>query len=98
MGFGITDQVVQRCISQAHSRSLQPQTPKGLEEKELTALTANKGLSFSYTPKRVEPVPVPDEQVVVAGEPYHSDKEPVLPRTSRLDHESDEKSQVGAGR
>ncbi|KAL5547131.1 hypothetical protein UlMin_006818 [Ulmus minor] len=72
--------------------------PKGLEEKELVALAANKELSFRYTPKPVEPVPVPEKQVIVAGEPSHSDKEPVLPRTSRLDQESDEKSLVGAGR
>ncbi|CAN4109307.1 unnamed protein product [Withania somnifera] len=31
---------------------------KGLEEKELLALAANKDLSFAYTPKTEEPVPV----------------------------------------
>ncbi|XP_006351368.1 thioredoxin-like 1-1, chloroplastic isoform X1 [Solanum tuberosum] len=36
--------------------SLEP--VKGLEEKELLALAANKDLSFAYTPKTEEPMPV----------------------------------------
>ncbi|KAJ6974956.1 hypothetical protein D5086_024453 [Populus alba] len=48
---------------------------KGLEEKELAALAANKDLSFTYTPKKVQPAPVPaaEEEVVPATAPSHSD-------------------------
>lgn len=71
--------------------------PKGLEEKELLALAANKDLSFNYTPKPVEPAP--EEQLVVAeAESSSSNKEPVLPRTSRLPQDSEEKTLVTAGR
>ncbi|WMV52624.1 hypothetical protein MTR67_046009 [Solanum verrucosum] len=38
---------------------------KGLEEKELLALAANKDLSFAYTPKTEEPVPVALQEVMV---------------------------------
>ncbi|KAM1108844.1 hypothetical protein EV2_008627 [Malus domestica] len=40
---------------------------KGLEEKELLALAANKDLSFTYTPKPTEDVPA-KEEVIVAEE------------------------------
>ncbi|KAL3357388.1 hypothetical protein AABB24_017877 [Solanum stoloniferum] len=43
--------------------SLEP--VKGLEEKELLALAANKDLSFAYTPKTEEPVPVALQEVMV---------------------------------
>ncbi|KAF8007381.1 hypothetical protein BT93_K1399 [Corymbia citriodora subsp. variegata] len=48
---------------------------KGLEEKELLALTANKDLSFNYTPK---PVPVTEQEEAVA-EPVVSPAHPDLP-------------------
>ncbi|KAL7596468.1 hypothetical protein Lser_V15G28739 [Lactuca serriola] len=49
---------------------------KGLEEKELVALGANRDLSFVYTPKEVTPpVPVPISAVSVSG----SLSEPSLP-------------------
>lgn len=71
--------------------------PKGLEEKELLALTANKDLSFNYTPKPVEPVPA--EQVVVAeAGQSSSNQEPVLPRTSWFSQDSKERTLVTAGR
>lgn len=71
--------------------------PKGLEEKELLALAANKDLSFNYTPKPVEPVLA--EQVVVAeAESSSSNREPVLPRTSGFARDSEEKTLVAAGR
>lgn len=38
--------------------------PKGLEEKELLALAANKDLSFNYTPKTEEPVLVTSQEEV----------------------------------
>ncbi|GLT31848.1 hypothetical protein SLA2020_065560 [Shorea laevis] len=42
--------------------------PKGLEEKELLALAANKDLSFNYMPKPVQPVRIPaKEEISVAG-------------------------------
>lgn len=37
---------------------------KGLEEKELLALAANKDLNFTYTPKPVEPEPEPKSEPV----------------------------------
>ncbi|VFQ91074.1 unnamed protein product [Cuscuta campestris] len=37
---------------------------KGLEEKELLALAANRDLSFNYTPKQEEPLYVPSQAVV----------------------------------
>ncbi|CAB4285756.1 unnamed protein product [Prunus armeniaca] len=39
---------------------------KGLEEKELLALAANKDFSFNYTPKPVEAVPTPAKEVIVS--------------------------------
>ncbi|GMI79094.1 atypical CYS HIS rich thioredoxin 4 [Hibiscus trionum] len=56
---------------------------KGLDERELLALAANKDLSFNYTPKPVQPAPVSEEK---------------LPTTPFEPKESEEKTLVGAGR
>ncbi|KNA06387.1 hypothetical protein SOVF_181010 isoform B [Spinacia oleracea] len=40
---------------------------KGLDEKELVALAANKELSFTYTSKPVEAEPVPEHQEVLVN-------------------------------
>lgn len=61
---------------------------KGLEEKELVALAANKELNFTYTPK---PVPVEKE----AATP---DSKPSLPVTRPAMTANDEKTLVSAGR
>ncbi|XP_056842141.1 thioredoxin-like 1-1, chloroplastic isoform X2 [Raphanus sativus] len=63
--------------------SLRP--TKGLEEKELVALAANKELDFSYTPKAV---PVEEEAPVPASNP--------VPHPSMS--ANDEKTLVSAGR
>lgn len=61
---------------------------KGLEEKELVALAANRELNFSYTPKVV---PVEREAVIPASKPgVH------VPHPSMSG--SDEKTLVSAGR
>ncbi|KAA3473023.1 thioredoxin-like 1-1, chloroplastic [Gossypium australe] len=60
---------------------------KGLEEKELLALAANKDLSFNYTPKPVHPAP---EEIPVPKE--------VPSGSSFRPKESDEKTLVGVGR
>jgi len=52
---------------------------KGLEEKELLALSANKDLSFNYTPKPVQPPPVPQhEEIIPETAPSHSNSDPLL--------------------
>ncbi|KAK8712878.1 hypothetical protein V6N13_148106 [Hibiscus sabdariffa] len=56
---------------------------KGLEEKELLALAANKDLSFNYTPNPVQPTPLPAPEEI--------------PTSFELT-ESEEKTLVGAGR
>lgn len=61
---------------------------KGLEEKELVALAANKELNFSYTPK---PVPVEKE----AATPNSN---PTLPVPLPSVNANDEKTLVSAGR
>ncbi|ESQ36025.1 hypothetical protein EUTSA_v100086161mg, partial [Eutrema salsugineum] len=61
---------------------------KGLEEKELVALAANKELNFSYTPKIV---PVEEE----AASPTSN---PSLPVPHPSMSASDEKTLVSAGR
>jgi thiol-disulfide isomerase/thioredoxin len=67
---------------------------KGLEEKELLALAANKDLSFNYTPKeeeeKKEPIHTEKHLVVVTEEANSSSssKEHVLPRTSILAQDS----------
>jgi thiol-disulfide isomerase/thioredoxin len=75
---------------------------KGLEEKELLALAANRNLSFTYTPKPV-PAPVQEEVVVVVAESAPSDsKLPIshpLPSTTRKSsQEEEEKNLVATGR
>jgi hypothetical protein len=67
--------------------SLEP--TKGLEEKELLALSANRDLSFNYTPKPVHPVPVPaQEEIFAETEPSHL----------KSAQDSKEKTLVAAGR
>ncbi|CAN8311745.1 unnamed protein product [Cochlearia groenlandica] len=61
---------------------------KGLEEKELVALSANKELNFSYTPK-VVPV---EEEVAVAS------SNPSLSASRSPMNANDEKTLVSAGR
>ncbi|KAK4581515.1 hypothetical protein RGQ29_024940 [Quercus rubra] len=52
---------------------------KGLEEKELLALSANKDLSFNYTPKPVQPPLVPPhEEIIPETAPSHSNSDPLL--------------------
>jgi len=64
--------------------SLEP--PNGLEEKELLALAANKDLSFDFTPKPKEPMPVTAQEETLLAEtsplqmsPSHSKGGPPLP-------------------
>ena len=76
---------------------------KGLEEKELIALAANKDLSFTYTPSHVQPAPVPAEEgVVPVTARSHSDGglPPLpLPITSlKSAQDSEEKTLVSSGR
>ncbi|KAL4340460.1 hypothetical protein GQ457_08G013560 [Hibiscus cannabinus] len=62
---------------------------KGLEEKELLALSTNKDLLFHYAPKPVQPTsaPVHEETLVAKQVPCHSKQ-----------RDSEEKTLVGAGR
>ena len=57
--------------------------PKGLEEKELLALAANKDLSFNFTPKQDQPIPVTVQREILAETTpvpaSHSEKEPPVP-------------------
>ncbi|XWS57822.1 hypothetical protein CRYUN_Cryun09bG0206600 [Craigia yunnanensis] len=75
---------------------------KGLEEKELLALAANKDLSFNYIPKRVQPASVPAQEEILVSKEVPSDsgtKLPLpLPTTSLKPKDSEEKTLVGAGR
>ncbi|GMI84614.1 atypical CYS HIS rich thioredoxin 4 [Hibiscus trionum] len=75
---------------------------KGLEEKELLALSANKDLPFDYTPKPVQPTPVPvhEETLVAKQVPSHSNtKLPLSVQTTSLtQRDSEEKTLVGAER
>lgn len=79
---------------------------KGLEEKELLALAANKDLSFTYTPKPVEAEPAPapaheevsvkaDEQVVAQESLPSSNRKPLSSQPSTL---SEEKTLATAAR
>ncbi|KAM7269541.1 hypothetical protein ACFE04_025038 [Oxalis oulophora] len=72
---------------------------KGLEEKELLALAANRDLSFTYTPKP-EPAPAQEEEVVLVSESAPSDSKLPLsdPLPSFSSQEEEEKSLVAAGR
>ncbi|XWS58476.1 hypothetical protein CRYUN_Cryun08bG0037200 [Craigia yunnanensis] len=75
---------------------------KGLEEKELLALAANKDLSFNYTPKPVQPAPVPAQEEILVSKEVPSDpgtKLPLpLPTTPLKPKDSEEKTLVGVGR
>ncbi|KAJ6854838.1 hypothetical protein NC651_039717 [Populus alba x Populus x berolinensis] len=75
---------------------------KGLEEKELVALAANRDLSFTYTPKPVEPAPVPaEEEVAPPAGPSHSDRGLPLPlpiTSSKSAQDSEEKTLVSSWR
>ncbi|KAI4350382.1 hypothetical protein L6164_004841 [Bauhinia variegata] len=71
---------------------------KGLEEKELLALAANKDLSFTYTPKPVEPMHTPALEEVAAKAPQGSEPLP-LPSLTRMPfEESKERTLTTAGR
>lgn len=86
--------------------------PKGLEEKELLALAANKDLSFSYTPKpkpaeeeEAVPVPLPAEKErererIAVAETSHSNSMPPLPlpRPYTTSKGSEDKNLVTSGR
>ncbi|XP_010054393.2 thioredoxin-like 1-1, chloroplastic isoform X2 [Eucalyptus grandis] len=77
--------------------SLEP--TKGLEEKELLALAANKELSFNYTPKPVQPVPLPAEEVTVEPTPSLPGFPLPLPLGApKSAQDMDEKSLVTSGR
>jgi len=74
---------------------------KGLEEKELLALSANKDLSFNYAPKPVQPALVPvQEEIITETAPSHPNPEPLpLPSTIlKSAQDLEEKSLVTAGR
>ncbi|XP_022718966.1 thioredoxin-like 1-1, chloroplastic [Durio zibethinus] len=75
---------------------------KGLEEKELLALAANKDLSFNYTPKPVQAVPVPAQEEILVSKEVRSDsgtKLPLpLPTRSLNPKGSEEKTLVGSAR
>ncbi|KMT15490.1 hypothetical protein BVRB_3g058440 [Beta vulgaris subsp. vulgaris] len=79
---------------------------KGLEEKELLALAANKDLSFTYTPKPVEAEPVPapaleevsvkaDEQVLAQESLPSFNRKPLSSQPSTV---SEEKTLATAAR
>jgi thiol-disulfide isomerase/thioredoxin len=73
---------------------------KGLEEKELSALAANRDLFFTYTPK---PIPAPAQEEVVVAESAPSDSKlpishPLPSITRKSSQEEEEKSLVAAGR
>ncbi|XWS42653.1 hypothetical protein CRYUN_Cryun16bG0032200 [Craigia yunnanensis] len=75
---------------------------KGLEEKELLALAANKDLSFNYTPKPVQPAPVPAQEEILVSKEIPSDSRTNLPLPLLLPFplpkDSEEKTLVGVGR
>ncbi|GLT59691.1 hypothetical protein SLA2020_324970 [Shorea laevis] len=81
---------------------------KGLEEKELLALAANKDLSFKYIPIPVKPVPAPapapapvqEEILVSEAVPFDSGSKPPLPIFSAVPKpkESEEKPLVAAAK
>ncbi|KAJ4721217.1 thioredoxin-like 1-1, chloroplastic [Melia azedarach] len=74
---------------------------KGLEEKELVALAANKDLSFNYSPKP-QPTPVPAQEEVAVAEiapSLSSSNLPLpLPSTFKSAQETEDKTLVSAGR
>lgn len=71
---------------------------KGLEEKELLALAANKELNFTYKPKTEQPAPIPaHEEIQKTPEPAlasHSHNHPPLPPKDSKDN----KTLVSSGR
>lgn len=81
---------------------------KGLEEKELLALAANRDLSFSYTPKSEPAVAAPSQEevlkeAVVAAAPRTNLGPPLplplpLPLPSAVSQEMQEKSFSSSGR
>ncbi|XP_021904879.1 thioredoxin-like 1-1, chloroplastic [Carica papaya] len=73
---------------------------KGLEEKELLALAANRELSFNYTPKPVQPEIIPaQKQIVPETSPSHSNSSLPLPMTDlKRALKSEEKPLVSSGR
>ncbi|WOG97969.1 hypothetical protein DCAR_0417310 [Daucus carota subsp. sativus] len=62
--------------------------PKGLEEKELVALAANKDLAFTYTPRPEQPITPPKEGEIFtapASTPHTSTYPPLpLPRSLQM--------------
>ncbi|XP_059277493.1 thioredoxin-like 1-1, chloroplastic [Lycium ferocissimum] len=74
--------------------------PKGLEEKELLALAANKDLSFNYTPKtEEEPVPLASQEQVKETTPNIESPLPLpLPITKAKQLGSANKAYATSGR
>nr|XP_011468728.1 PREDICTED: thioredoxin-like 1-1, chloroplastic isoform X2 [Fragaria vesca subsp. vesca] len=73
---------------------------KGLEEKELLALSANKDLEFTYTPKHVEHVSAKaaEEMIVTAPSRSSSESLPLPSATLKSGQISKERNTVSAGR
>ena len=73
---------------------------KGLEEKELLALAANKDLSFTYTPKPALPVHTPSqEEALTEATQGPPGLEPLSsPSFSKSFEDSKERNLVTAGR
>ncbi|KAM5550302.1 hypothetical protein ABKV19_027480 [Rosa sericea] len=73
---------------------------KGLEEKELLALSANKDLKFTYTPNQVEFVPAKaaEEMIVAAPSRSISESLPLPSTTLKSGQISKERNTVSAGR
>ncbi|XP_010553767.1 PREDICTED: thioredoxin-like 1-1, chloroplastic [Tarenaya hassleriana] len=72
---------------------------KGLEEKELLALAANRDLNFTYTPKPLsQPELVPSEKEPVANDPNPSLPRPLPLPLSNTKELADEKTLVAGGR
>ncbi|PRQ45942.1 putative monodehydroascorbate reductase (NADH) [Rosa chinensis] len=73
---------------------------KGLEEKELLALSANKDLKFTYTPKQVEFVPAKASEEMIVAAPSRSNSEslPLPSTTLKSGQISEERNMVSAGR
>lgn len=63
---------------------------KGLEEKELVALAANKDLSFTYKPKTEQPLDVPGQEKILTAPVSASDinSYPPLPLPRPLQSET----------
>ncbi|OAY41970.1 thioredoxin-like 1-1, chloroplastic isoform X2 [Manihot esculenta] len=74
--------------------SLEP--TKGLEEKELIALAANKDLNLTYAPKSDKPIPAPTKEEIVPEIPQSLSL--ALRRSMELAQGSAEKTLVASGR